>query len=87
MKSVKGEIEEMRTETLALGKQNGEDYARIVKDSAEVGTLYRQINEMELELARLKSTHPPEKVCLAEDVLTTADDHCAGVCQAWRAGG
>lgn len=62
VKDIKSEIEGMRVETLELGRKNAADHARIVEGSAEVGSLYKSIKEMELELARLKGTHPPEKV-------------------------
>lgn len=38
------------------------EHARLAEETAEVTALHKSITDMELELARLKSTYPPEKV-------------------------
>lgn len=39
----------------------------------EAQTLQKQIRDMELELARIKTTHPPENVCRFKPLLLNAD--------------
>lgn len=38
------------------------EHAKLSEETAEIAALHKHITDMELELARLKSTHPPEKV-------------------------
>ncbi|CAK9780172.1 unnamed protein product [Cutaneotrichosporon oleaginosum] len=67
LKATKEEIAAMRAEALTLSRANATEHARLTEETAEIEALHKSITDMELELARLKSTYPPEKR------LTTAE--------------
>lgn len=48
------------------------EHTRLAEETAEVAALHKSITDMELELARLKSTYPPEKVAICTTISLTA---------------
>ncbi|KAK4684696.1 hypothetical protein P7C73_g5473, partial [Tremellales sp. Uapishka_1] len=60
LKATKQEIENMRLEAIRLAKSNTQQHAEVATRNAEAASLYKEIRDMELELARIKATHPPE---------------------------
>ncbi|BEI84239.1 hypothetical protein CcaverHIS002_0408430 [Cutaneotrichosporon cavernicola] len=61
LKATKEEIAEMYAQALDLGKKSAAEHNRLAEETAEVAALHKSITDMELELARLKSTYPPDK--------------------------
>ncbi|GMK56796.1 hypothetical protein CspeluHIS016_0306360 [Cutaneotrichosporon spelunceum] len=61
LKATKEEIAAMHAEALELSRQSAAEHARLAEETSEVAALHKSITDMELELARLKSTYPPEK--------------------------
>jgi len=70
----------MRTESIQLAKSNAAskctemhrqhllttEHAAVTKQLSKVQSVQKQIRDMELELARIKATYPPENVSWAE---------------------
>ncbi|WVQ71594.1 hypothetical protein IAR50_001134 [Cryptococcus sp. DSM 104548] len=72
LKAVKAEIENMRTETVALAEQNAKQHSEMTSQLSEAQALQKEIRGMELELARIKATYPPENrmtISQATDML------------------
>lgn len=79
LKATKEEIAAMRAEALDLGQKNAAgkllsssppsstlttEHTKLALETSEVAAIHKHITDMELELARLKSTYPPENVRL-----------------------
>ncbi|WWD15623.1 hypothetical protein CI109_100045 [Kwoniella shandongensis] len=60
LKSTKSTIEEMRAQTVQLAEDNARKHVEMSQQLGEAQALQKQIRDMELELARIKATHPPE---------------------------
>ncbi|KAK8870084.1 hypothetical protein IAR55_000654 [Kwoniella newhampshirensis] len=60
LKSTKSAIEEMRTRTVQLAEDNAKKHVEMSQQLSEAQALQKHIRDMELELARIKATHPPE---------------------------
>jgi len=70
----------MRSEAIQLAKSNAasasstcpvfavltSEHAAVTKQLAEVQSVQKQIRDMELELARIKATYPPENVSFVQ---------------------
>ncbi|OCF36536.1 hypothetical protein I316_01786 [Kwoniella heveanensis BCC8398] len=67
LKVLKTSIEDMRSSTISLAEDNAAKHAQMTQQLAEAQAIQKQIRDMELELARIKATHPPE------DRMTTAE--------------
>ncbi|WVF72244.1 hypothetical protein IAT40_007056 [Kwoniella sp. CBS 6097] len=66
LKTLKSDIEEMRSSSIKLAEDNAAKHAEMTRQLAEAQAIQKQIRDMELELARIKATYPPE------DRMTTA---------------
>ncbi|WVO12826.1 hypothetical protein L204_100434 [Cryptococcus depauperatus] len=60
LKTAKHDIEEMRSTTIHLAGKNTEMYTKMTSQLSEAQALQKQIRDMELELARIKATYPPD---------------------------
>ncbi|WRT67088.1 uncharacterized protein IL334_004054 [Kwoniella shivajii] len=60
LKTTKSSIEEMRSMTVKLAEENAKKHVEMSQRLSEAQALQKQIRDMELELARIKATHPPE---------------------------
>ncbi|WVQ78048.1 hypothetical protein IAT38_000129 [Cryptococcus sp. DSM 104549] len=73
LKAAKAEIEEMRTATVKLAEDSTQKHKEMSHHLAEAQALQKQIRDMELELARIKATHPPENRMTIKQANETLD--------------
>ncbi|WWC69508.1 uncharacterized protein I206_103450 [Kwoniella pini CBS 10737] len=73
LKEAKSEIDEMRAFTVRLAEDNAKKHTEMSQGLAEAQALQKQIRDMELELARIKATHPPENRMTTAQANDTLD--------------
>ncbi|KGB74278.1 hypothetical protein I307_05009 [Cryptococcus deuterogattii 99/473] len=73
LKAAKAGIEDMRTTSVKLAEQNAKKHEEMSQQLVEAQTLQKQIRDMELELARIKATHPPENRMTVNQANDTLD--------------
>ncbi|CAD6569536.1 MAG: hypothetical protein TREMPRED_005287 [Tremellales sp. Tagirdzhanova-0007] len=73
LKATKADIDQMQVEALQLAKGNATKHAEIQKQLAEAQSIYKQIADMELELKRIKATHPPESRLMVHQAIEMLD--------------
>ncbi|WVW83168.1 hypothetical protein I302_105186 [Kwoniella bestiolae CBS 10118] len=73
LKETKSTIEEMRSMTVKLAEENAQKHIAMSEKLAEAQALQKQIRDMELELARIKATHPPENRMTTAQANDTLD--------------
>ncbi|KIR58679.1 hypothetical protein I314_05518 [Cryptococcus bacillisporus CA1873] len=73
LKAAKAGIEDMRTTSVQLAEENAKKHDEMSQQLVEAQTLQKQIRDMELELARIKATHPPENRMTVNQANDTLD--------------
>ncbi|XAO24064.1 hypothetical protein I312_102854 [Cryptococcus bacillisporus CA1280] len=73
LKAAKADIEDMRTTSVQLAEENAKKHDEMSQQLVEAQTLQKQIRDMELELARIKATHPPENRMTVNQANDTLD--------------
>lgn len=73
LKAAKAGIEDMRTTSVKLAEENAKKHDEMSQQLVEAQTLQKQIRDMELELARIKATHPPENRMTVNQANDTLD--------------
>ncbi|ODN84746.1 hypothetical protein L202_00625 [Cryptococcus amylolentus CBS 6039] len=73
LKAVKTDIENMRTEAVVLAEQNAKQHTEMTSQLSEAQALQKEIRGMELELARIKATYPPENRMTISQATDTLD--------------
>ncbi|KAE8538047.1 hypothetical protein D1P53_006114 [Cryptococcus gattii VGV] len=73
LKAAKVGIEDMRTTSVKLAEENAKKHGEMSQQLVEAQTLQKQIRDMELELARIKATHPPENRMTVNQANDTLD--------------
>ncbi|UOH81520.1 hypothetical protein LQV05_004191 [Cryptococcus neoformans] len=81
LKAVKASIEDMRTESVKLAEENAKRHEGMTQQLVEAQTLQKQIRDMELELARIKATHPPENRMTVNQANDTLDSQIVEIQQ------
>ncbi|WVR05241.1 hypothetical protein IAU60_002253 [Kwoniella sp. DSM 27419] len=81
LKATKASIEEMRQMTIKWAEENAAKHAKTSKQLAEAQVLQKQIRDMELELARIKATNPPENRMTLTQATETYDAQVAQIQQ------
>ncbi|WVQ70141.1 uncharacterized protein L199_008366 [Kwoniella botswanensis] len=73
LKETKLTIEDMRSMTVKLAEDNAQKHKQVSTTLSEAQVLQKQIRDMELELARIKATHPPENRMTTTQANETLD--------------
>ncbi|WWC61172.1 uncharacterized protein I303_103752 [Kwoniella dejecticola CBS 10117] len=73
LKETKSGIDEMRSLTVKLAEENAKKHVVMSERLSEAQVLQKQIRDMELELARIKATHPPENRMTTTQANDTLD--------------
>ncbi|KAK6902882.1 hypothetical protein L486_08378 [Kwoniella mangroviensis CBS 10435] len=73
LKETKSTIEDMRSMTVKLAEDNAQKHKQVSTKLSEAQVLQKQIRDMELELARIKATHPPENRMTTTQANETLD--------------
>ncbi|KJE02173.1 hypothetical protein I311_04229 [Cryptococcus gattii NT-10] len=73
LKAAKVGIEDMRNTSVKLAEENARKHEEMSQQLVEAQTLQKQIRDMELELARIKATHPPENRMTVNQANDTLD--------------
>ncbi|ORY33785.1 hypothetical protein BCR39DRAFT_519226 [Naematelia encephala] len=73
LKAAKAELDSMRSEAIDLATANATKHAALAGELAEAQAIQKQVRDMELELARIKATHPPEERMTTARAYDTLD--------------